>query len=414
MVVHCCGFIDLFIPDGLHTRAREEVREMISRSVIPSTRAKYESVELSWKNFRLEKFENVIDVFNCEGSELSMVLLVLDWMLWMEKEMCYSPGVIGKMLTGMGFLLNCYVVHAGAMKHPSISRAKAAIAPVQARNSGEDNKMGISLDMVQCLRETLWLSGNIDQQMTYIAIATGYNFTTRPGHITYMGPGVTDHRYRVGDITLESEDGSKLFSFLEWLNTIVEGVATVPIGIIILRIESSKSHGARSGGDGTLNFICPGNEFENQYFEDMIFWLQHCGLQGTPKPVKGETVSEGSLPVFQRPLFSRIHPVTKRFKKSISREISEALKTVAENIGLQRKSFSGKSLRIGGCTTAVASGANSDEILRATGHAGIETSRIYTRSTQHKSTSFGFGDTVGVQDIKRMTLKRHREEEIAK
>ena len=384
---------------------------MISRSVIPSTRAKYESVELSWRKFRLEKCENVRDVFNCEGTEISMVLLVLDWMLWMEKEMCYSPGVIGKMMTGMGFLLNCYVIHANVMRHSSISRAKTAIAPSQARNSGGDNKMGISLDMVQRLRETLWMSGNIDQQMTYIAIATGYNFTTRPGHITYMGPGATDHRYQIGDITLESEDGSKLLSFLDWLNTIVGGIPTVPIGIIILRIDSSKSHGTRSGGDGTLNFICPGNEFENQYFEDMIFWLQRCGLQGTPKPVKGETGSEGALPVFQRPLFSRIHPVTNRFKKSISREISEALKTVAENVGLQRHSFSGKSLRIGGCTTAVASGANSDEILRATGHAGIETSRIYTRSTQHKSTSFGFGDTVGVKDIKRMTVKRHREEE---
>ena len=414
MVIGCYEFLSIFIPDGIHTRAREEVRKMISRSVIPSTRAKYESVELSWKKFRVEKCGNMLDVFNCEGSELSMVLMVLDWMLWMEKEMCYSPGVIGKMLTGMGFLLNCYVIHADAMKHPSISRARTAIAPSQARNSGGDNKMGISLDMVQRLRETLWMSGNIDQQMTYIAIATGYNFTTRPGHITYMGPDATDHRYQVGDITLESEDGSKLFSFLEWLETIVGGVSTVPIGIIILRINSSKSHGAKSGGDGTLNFICPGNEFECQYFEDMIFWLQRCGLHGTPKLVKGETASEGSLPVFQRPLFSRIHPVTNRFKKSISREISDALKTVAENVGLQRKSFSGKSLRIGGCTTAVASGANSDEILRATGHAGIETSRIYTRSTQHKSTSFGFGDTVGIKDIKRMTLKRHREEEIAK
>jgi hypothetical protein len=57
----------------------------------------------------------------------------------------------------------------------------------------------------------------------------------------------------------------------------------------------------------------------------------------------------------------------------------------------------------------VASGASSDEILRATGHAGIKTSLIYTRSTQHKSTSFGYGETVGVQDLKRTTVKRHQE-----
>jgi hypothetical protein len=269
--------------------------------------------------------------------------------------------------------------------------------------------MGISLDMVQHMRNTLWLSGNIDSQMTYIAIATGFNFTMRPGHITYMGPGKTDHRYLVGDITLETEDGTKLYSFTEWMDTFVGGISTVQIGIIILRVDSSKSHGTRYGGDGSLNFICPGNEFEDQYFDDFMFWLQHCGLQGMAGHSGSSAISEGKLPTLQRPLFSRIHSVTKRFKKSISKDISDALKTCAEQLGLQRQSFSGKSLRIGGCTTAVASGASSDEILRATGHAGIKTSLIYTRSTQHKSTSFGYGETVGVQDLKRMTVKRHLE-----
>ena len=391
------------------TRASDEIREMISRSVIPSTRAKYASVELTWKRFRVEKYGDIGDIFNCEGSGNSMVFLILEWMRWMEKDMEFPTNVIGKMLTGMGFILSCYVIHANAMEHLSITRARKAIAPLQARRSGAENTMGISLDMVQHMRNTLWLSGNIDSQMTYIAIATGFNFTMRPGHITYMGPGKTDHRYLVGDITLETEDGTKLYSFTEWMDTFVGGISTIQIGIIILRVDSSKSHGTRYGGDGSLNFICPGNEFEDQYFDDFMFWLQHCGLQGMAGHLGSSAFSEGKLPTLQRPLFSRIHSVTKRFKKSISKEISDALKTCAEQLGLQRQSFSGKSLRIGGCTTAVASGASSDEILRATGHAGIKTSLIYTRSTQHKSTSFGYGETVGVQDLKRTTVKRHQE-----
>ena len=306
----------------------------------------------------------------------------------------------------MGFILSCYVVHADVMLHPSISRARKAIAPLQALRSGMDNKMGVTLDMLQHLRLQLWKSNDLDAQMTYIAIATGYNFTMRSGHITYMGSGATDHRYQMGDITIESEDGRELLSDTEWMNTFVNGSSAFSIGIIILRIDSSKSHGKRNGGDSSLNFICTGNEFESQYFEDFVQWLTICGLIGKPE---WKVNSERSLPVLQRPLFSRIHSENKLFKKSIAKDIATALKSCASQLDLDPQSFSGKSVRIGGCTTAVASGASSDEILRATGHAGIETSRIYTRSTRHKATSLGFGNTVAVQDVKRMSLKRHKE-----
>ena len=94
-------------------------------------------------------------------------------------------------------------------------------------------------------------------------------------------------------------------------------------GIIILRIDSSKSHGKRNGGVSSLNFICTGNEFESQYFEDFVQWLTICGLIGKPK---WKVNSEGSPPVLQRPLFSRIHPETKLFKESIVKDISTALK----------------------------------------------------------------------------------------
>lgn len=396
----------LFNSDLVPSKAREEIRDMIARSVISSTRAKYVSVELTWKRFRFDKYGIVDDMFNCNGTYLSMVFLVLEWMRWMEKDMEFSMNVIGKMMTGMVFVLSCYVVHADVMLHPSIVRARKAIAPLQARRSGSDNKMGVTLDMLQHLRLQLWMSNDLDAQMTYIAIATGYNFTMRPGHITYMGSGATDHRYQMGDITLESEDGRELLSYTEWMNTFVNGSSAFSIGIIILRIDSSKSHGKRNGGDGSLNFICTGNEFESQYFEDFVQWLTICGLIEKPK---WKVNSEGSLPVLQRPLFSRIHPETKLFKKSIVKDISTALKSCAGQLDLNPQSFSGKSVRIGGCTTAVASGASSDEILRATGHAGIQTSRIYTRSTRHKATSLGFGNTVVVQDVKRMSLKRHKE-----
>ncbi len=142
----------LFITDLVPSKAREEIRDMIARSVIPSTRAKYVSVELTWKRFRFDKYGIVDDIFNCNGSELSMVFLVVEWMRWMEKDMEFPMNVIGKMMTGMVFILSCYVVHANVMLHPSIVRARKAIAPQQTRRSGTDNKKGRDIGYVTTLK----------------------------------------------------------------------------------------------------------------------------------------------------------------------------------------------------------------------------------------------------------------------
>ncbi len=45
----------------------------------------------------------------------------------------FPANVIGKMLTGRGFILSCYVIHTNVMAHPSIPRVRKAIAPLQAR-----------------------------------------------------------------------------------------------------------------------------------------------------------------------------------------------------------------------------------------------------------------------------------------
>ena len=130
----------LFNSDLVPSKAREEIRDMIARSVISSTRAKYVSVELTWKRFRFDKYGIVDDMFNCNGTYLSMVFLVLEWMRWMEKDMEFSMNVIGKMMTGMVFVLSCYVVHADVMLHPSIVRARKAIAPLQARRNVDQGR----------------------------------------------------------------------------------------------------------------------------------------------------------------------------------------------------------------------------------------------------------------------------------
>jgi hypothetical protein len=160
------------------------------------------------------------------------------------------------------------------------------------------------------------------------------------------------------------------------------------------------------GGDGSRKFISPGNDFETQYYDDFLEWLGVAGLLLEPR--KRDHRVKKFPTAMERPLFSRVHPITRKFKMSIVKDLTGALKTCGETYDFERSVFTGKSLRIGDRTTAVASGASSDDILRATGHAHVQTSQIYTRSTKHKATSFGYGDTVGMQDFKRMTVTRRK------
>ena len=387
-------------------RASVEVQELIARSVLPTTRLQYVAADLAWKKFREETQGIVEDIYNCDGTQQSMVMLILEWIVWMESKQGYPPALIQKLMTGLSFYCRLHVVHASVTEHESIVGARKAAAPARLRSSGGARILGVTLDMMMILRAHLWVNGSLDHKMTYIALATGYNFTMRPGHVTYMGRRVTDHRYLMADVSVECEVDGKLLSVVEWLATGEDVGSRLAVTVVILRVDSSKSHGNRNGGDGSLNFISPGNEAETQYFNDFLEWLDIAGLH--LEPIRGNQRHRVYPRALERPLFSRVHPITRLFKMSIVKNLTDALKACGESLGFERHVFTGRSLRIGGTTTAVASGASSDEITRATGHAHVETSRIYTRSTKHKATSFGYGDTVGTQDLKRMTVVRHQ------
>ena len=144
-----------------------DVRSMISRSVLPATRARYESTNLDWLSFRTN--DNGIlhpDPYNLNGSNLSMVLLVLEYMVYLEKYKQYNGSLISRLLTGLGYHCKVHVVHASVMTHPSISSARQAIAPIVSQRNGADKIMGLNLEMLQWLRSTIWINGTIDQRMT--------------------------------------------------------------------------------------------------------------------------------------------------------------------------------------------------------------------------------------------------------
>ena len=86
-------------------RASVEVQELIARSVLPTTRRQYVAADLAWRKFREETQGNVEDIYNCYGTQQSMVMLILEWIVWMESKQGYPPALIQKFDDGFILLL---------------------------------------------------------------------------------------------------------------------------------------------------------------------------------------------------------------------------------------------------------------------------------------------------------------------
>jgi hypothetical protein len=84
-------------------RASAKVQELIARSVLPTTRLQYVAADLAWKKFREETQGIVEDIYNCDGTQQSMVMLILEWIVWMESKQGYPPALIQKLMTGLSF-----------------------------------------------------------------------------------------------------------------------------------------------------------------------------------------------------------------------------------------------------------------------------------------------------------------------
>ena len=85
-----------------------------------------------------------------------MVLLVLEYMVYLEKDKQYKSNLISRLLTGsLGYHCKLHVGHANVMTHSSISAARQAIAPIVLQRNGADKIMGLNLEMLQWLRSTI-------------------------------------------------------------------------------------------------------------------------------------------------------------------------------------------------------------------------------------------------------------------
>ena len=111
--------------------------------------------------------------------------------------------------------------------------------------------------------------------------------------------------------------------------------------------------------------------------------------------------------MLQRSLFSRIHPTTLLYKRNYAKDLIETIKASAVAFDFNPKSFTARSLRIGDCTTAAGAGASAEAIQSATEHKNFDTTLMYTRPTNLHVNSLGYGSSVSVQEIRRMTAKNY-------
>jgi len=79
-------------------------------------------------------------------------------------------------------------------------------------------------------------------------------------------------------------------------------------------------------------------------------------------------------------LFCRVLNGKPDGKQMLGNRIGQIVQELAAGIGLDRKMYSAHSLRAGFATAALAGGASEIMIARQTGHASLDTLRLYERS----------------------------------
>ena len=232
------------------------------------------------------------------------------------------------------------------------------------------------------------MSSHLDYKMTssYIAGAVCYNFSLRIGEIaksaSYNKPPKfpKDHRFYFCDIKLEDEnDPSIMYSFSKY-----KSISPRPnISVIIFVKNSSKTSG-RARPDGKPYFLGPrGTPEELELFNDFIAWMELCGHDLDSEPIA-----------------SRRHPTTFRFKRAISKDVTEMLNEVGAEYEL--KGFTGKSLRVGASSAFTAAGCSDSTILNSVGHKSLSSNQHYqSGSASGNKYALGVGDVVSITDVRR-------------
>jgi hypothetical protein len=246
------------------------------------------------------------------------------------------------------FAMNCK--GRDPFEHASVRMAKEACrADPRLQNIAKEmrRRMPVTVDMIDKHRELYW-GQDVDRAMTYVGTVLAFNFMWRVSEYVFTKDS-DDHTLRADDvlyITKKGRAGNRKFLF-PWQ---VRGrsMNSEVVDTVLFVVRSSK---ADRQGKGRYLYLRRRSVRESRLVDDLVHWAQWSGVQS------------------KMPYLSRIH--NGRTKLLTRRMINESLKAVATAMGFDTMifAFSSHSLRIGGATALISSGASRDSVKRVGGWA---------------------------------------------
>jgi hypothetical protein len=161
-----------------------------------------------------------------------------------------------------------------------------------------------------------------------------------------------------------------------------------------LEVVSTKTSHRRVVKLRPYHFFRSGSLREIQFFDDFLEFIEMSGVRALDKP-----------------LFSRLHPVTGTYAEAQGRMFREALKTMAVHFHLDPNLYSGKSTRRGGTTSMQMSDRPDSDMLTLTGHANLSTTvGHYVMDVGHRGNTFRNSDDgqVSLSQLKRSLPSSYR------
>jgi hypothetical protein len=310
----------------------------------------------------------------CIMEQVQLIVLFI-WYLHEIKNM--TCNFISNAIAAVQYMFKSAFIDTTFFSSPIISLAKKACRPTQRvanLQRERQRRLPITCDMILWVRKYYW-DNDIDNKMIYIAIALSFHFMLRSSE--YISSRTNFHALRSEDIDFLSTENTR---HKPW----TVALCSLPILSAILVIRSSKSDLI---GKGRYLHLGRHTTMESELLDDLIWWCINSQIQPAD------------------PLLCRYKHNDRR-KLLTSRMISIAIKLVAKAFGFDSTFFASHSLRIGGMTTLIASGADRNVVRKIGGWS--ETSScdlIYDRNTPTDRGTMAIESTklnLSSSDIKRL------------
>lgn len=353
------------------------LKSFLSQGLAKNTRAAYSKCADTWIQFLAS--HRLID------SSLQPLALwstlqrnhqthcVIAYIKWLHDIKLWSHAQIRSNISGVRDYIRGHLLDLDAFNHESVPLAlKATQLDRRALSITREAKkrLPITAEMINWAKEQFWRCGavtnvdDIDNRMKFLAATIGITFLRRVSEYTYDPR--SGHTILADDVHFISKSGSSRTIPSYAVKT--SRISFNDIATVRFIFRTSKTD---QGGRGSYHFLQSHNARERELMKCIWDWCQVSGLK------------------MGVPFFSRVYNSRRKLCRPCM--VNETLKIIADNFGLEhvRDSFTSHSLRIGGATALIASGASRETIQRIGSWSTSQSASdsIYELQTPHENSN---------------------------